>query len=279
MCRPGAAPIINQNRLQALSFGLTVIHSGARSSPVANPTELPGDDKHRIRDLPSGDRPRERLEREGPGVLSNAELLAILLRVGMAGENAVRVAERLLAQLDGLPGLHRAAYSDLRAQRGIGPAKAAQLQAAIELGRRIATSSLDDRPAISSPADAANLLMYQMAALEQEYLYVILLDTRNRVLGRPFEVYHGSLNTSLIRVGELFREAIKVNAAALIVAHNHPSGDPSPSPEDVAVTRAFVEAGKLLDIDVLDHLVIGRYRFVSLKERGLGFSDEPGRSA
>jgi len=127
---------------------------------------------------------------------------------------------------------------------------------------------------IKSPADAANLLMYQLAALDQEYLFVILLDTRNRVMGKPFEVYHGSLNTSLIRVGEVFREAVKTNAAALIVAHNHPSGDPSPSPEDVAVTRALVEAGKLLDIDVLDHLVIGHHRFVSLKERGLGFSRE-----
>jgi DNA repair protein RadC len=239
---------------------------------VTDKTEVTGEYRPRILDLPSTDRPRERLEREGPAVLSNAELLAILLRVGIAGENAVRVAERLLAQLNGLAGLHRAGFADLRAHKGIGPAKAAQLQAAIELGRRIASSPLDERPAISSPADAANLLMYQMAALEQEYLYVILLDTRNRVLGRPIEVYHGSLNTSLIRVGELFREAIKINAAALIVAHNHPSGDPSPSPEDVAVTRALVEAGKLLDIDVLDHLVIGRYRFVSLKERGLGFS-------
>ena len=239
---------------------------------MADKTEAAVAFKPRIRDLPSNDRPRERLEREGPGVLSNAELLAILLRVGVAGENAVRVAERLLAQLNGLPGLHRAGFADLRAQKGIGPAKAAQLQAAIELGRRIASSTLVDRPSINSPADAANLLMYQMAALDQEYLFVILLDTRNRVLGLPFEVYHGSLNTSLVRVGELFREAIKVNAAALIVAHNHPSGDPSPSPEDVAVTRAVVEAGKLLDIDVLDHLVIGGNRFVSLKERGLGFS-------
>jgi DNA repair protein RadC len=182
------------------------------------------------------------------------------------------VAERLLAQLQGLPGLHRAGYADLCAQKGIGPAKAAQLQAAVELGKRIAVAPSGERTTINSPADAANLLMYQMAPLDQEYLFVILLDTRNRVLGVPLEVYHGSLNTSMIRVGELFREAIKVNAAALIVAHNHPSGDPSPSPEDVAVTRALVEAGKLLDIDVLDHLVIGRYRFVSLKERGLGFS-------
>lgn len=225
----------------------------------------------RITDLPALDRPRERLAREGARVLSNAELLAILLRVGIAGENAVRLAERLLVELQGLPGLHRTAYADLCTFKGIGPAKAAQLMAAIELGRRINSSSAEERVTISSPADAANLLMYEMAAFDQEYLYVILLDTRNRVLGRPLEVYHGSLNTSLIRIGEVFREAVRINAAALIVAHNHPSGDPSPSPEDVAVTRAVVEAGKLLDIDVLDHLVIGRYRFVSLKERGLGF--------
>jgi DNA repair protein RadC len=155
--------------------------------------------------------------------------------------------------------------------KGIGQAKAAQLLAAVEIGRRIAISTPDERPTISSPADAANLLMYQLAPLEQEYLYVILLDTRNRLIGRPFEVYHGSLNTSLIRIGEVFREAVKANAAGLIVVHNHPSGDPAPSPEDVAVTRALVEAGKLLDVEVLDHLVIGRQRFVSLKERGLGF--------
>ncbi len=226
----------------------------------------------RIPDLAIDDRPRERLVAVGASALSHAELLAILLRVGTKGENAVRLAERLLAQWGGLAGLHRMSHSDLCQVKGIGQAKAAQLMAAIELGRRIAVSSSDERPAISSPADAANLLMYQMSALEQEYLYVILLDTRNRVLGKPLEVYHGSLNTSLIRTGEIFREAVKANAAGLIVAHNHPSGDPSPSPEDVAVTRTLVEAGKLLDVEVLDHLVIGRQRFVSLKERGLGFS-------
>ena len=226
----------------------------------------------RIPDLAIDDRPRERLAAVGAAALSHAELLAILLRVGTKGENAVRLAERLLAQWGGLPGLHRMSHADLCQVKGIGQAKAAQLIAAIELGRRIAVSSPDERHAISSPADAANLLMYQMSALEQEYLYVILLDTRNRVLGKPLEVYHGSLNTSLIRTGEIFREAVKANAAGLIVAHNHPSGDPSPSPEDVAVTRTLVEAGKLLDVEVLDHLVIGRQRFVSLKERGLGFS-------
>ncbi len=226
----------------------------------------------RITDLPSADRPRERLAEVGAGSLSNGELLAILLRIGAKGENAVRLAERMLGQLDGLAGLHRASYNDLCSVKGIGPAKAAQLKAALELGERIARSGPVERRVISSPADAANLVMYELSALDQEYLYVIHLDTRNRVLGPPLEVYHGSLNTSLIRVGEVFREAVKVNAAGIIVVHNHPSGDPSPSPEDVAVTRTLVEAGKLLDIDVLDHLVIGQHRFVSLKERGLGFS-------
>lgn len=225
----------------------------------------------RIRDLPDDDRPRERLAAAGAAALNTAELLAILLRVGVAGENAVRLAERLLRELGGLSGLHRASLADLCRVRGIGAAKAAQLAAAIELGRRIAVSGPEERPVIKSPADAANLLMYQLAAKEQEYLFILLLDTRNRVIGQPVEVYHGSLNTSLVRVGEIFRHAIKANAAALIVAHNHPSGDPAPSPEDVAVTRAIVAAGKLLDIDVLDHLVIGQHRFVSLKERGLGF--------
>ena len=226
----------------------------------------------RITDLPDDDRPRERLANAGAGALNNAELLAVLLRVGVAGENAVRLAERLLSEIGGLPGLHRAGLADLCRIRGVGAAKAAQLLAAIELGRRIAVSAPDARPVIKSPADAANLLMYGLAARDQEYLMVLLLDTRNRVIGQPVEVYHGSLNTSLIRVGEVFRHAIKANAAAIIVAHNHPSGDPSPSPEDVAVTRAIVEAGKLLDIDLLDHLVIGQGKWVSLKERGLGFN-------
>jgi DNA repair protein RadC len=225
----------------------------------------------RIRDLPRGDRPRERLAAVGPEALNNAELLAILLRVGVKGENAVRLAERMMRQMGGLPGLHRATYQDLRRVKGIGPAKAAQLKAALELGRRISVPHLDGRPVIRSAQDAADLLMYHLSAFEQEHLFVILLDTRNRVIGQPLEVYHGSLNTSLIRVGEVFRDAVKANAAGIIVVHNHPSGDPSPSPEDVAVTRALVEAGRLLDVDVVDHLVIGHQRFVSLRERGLGF--------
>ncbi|MGQ0605249.1 MAG: RadC family protein [Anaerolineales bacterium] len=229
------------------------------------------DYRPRIADLPSDDRPRERLIADGAGVLNNAELLAILLRVGRKGENAIRLAERMLDTVDGLPGLHRAAVVDLCLIKGIGKAKAAQLVAAIELGNRIAKSVPEERAIIRSPADAANLVMYELSGLTQEHLYVILVDTRNRVIGKPVEVYHGSLNTSLIRLGEVFRKAIQANAAGVIVVHNHPSGDPSPSPEDVAVTRALAEAGKLLDVELLDHLVIGHQRYVSLKERGLGF--------
>ncbi len=206
----------------------------------------------------------------GARALSNAELLAILLRVGVEGRSAVVVAQDLLSSLGQLPGLYRAGYSDLCAVRGVGPAKAAQLQAALELGRRVAVANPDERPAINSPAEAAALIQYEMGSLQQENVWVMLLDTRNRHL-KTERVYQGSVNTSQIRLGEIFREAVKINAAGVIVAHNHPSGDPSPSPDDVAVTRALVEAGKLLDIPVLDHLVIGHGRFVSLKERGLGF--------
>lgn len=224
-----------------------------------------------IKELPSSERPRERLLHYGANALSNAELLAIILRTGTRDENVVRVAQRLLARFDSLAGLVRASTPELTAQKGLGPAKVAQLKASLELGRRMLIESPEERPQIRSPADAANLVMSEMSLLEQEHLRVMLLDTKNRVLTTE-PVYVGSLNTSLIRVGELFREAIRANCASLIVVHNHPSGDPTPSPEDVAVTKQIVEAGKLLDIEVLDHLIIGRQRFVSLKERGLGFS-------
>lgn len=156
-------------------------------------------------------------------------------------------------------------------QHGIGAAKAAQIKAAIELGRRLTLESPEARPTINSPADAAALVQYEMSALEQEHLRVLLLDTRNHVLD-VVEVYRGSVNTAQVRVGEVFKAAIRRNAAALIVVHNHPSGDPTPSPDDVAVTRAFVQAGKLMDVDVLDHLIIGLGKYVSMKERGLGFA-------
>jgi DNA repair protein RadC len=190
--------------------------------------------------------------------------------VGVPGENAVQVGQRLLKDFGGISGLQRAPLQELCNQRGIGEAKAAQIKAAIELGRRLALESPEERSVINSPADAAALVAYEMSALEQEHLRVILLDTRNRVL-EIVEVYVGSVNSSQIHVGEIFKAAIRRNAPALIVVHNHPSEDPTPSPDDAAVTRAIVQAGKLLDVDVLDHMVIGQGRWVSLKERGLGF--------
>lgn len=225
---------------------------------------------YRILDMDEAERPRERLARLGAQALNTAELLAILLRVGVQGENAVQVGQRLLQRFGGLRGLQRAALAEVQAQRGVGEAKAATLQAAIELGRRLMLEAPEERPEIHSPADAAALVMYEMGALEQEHLRVMLLDTRNRVQ-EIVELYHGSLNSSMVRVGEIFKPAVRRNSASIVVVHNHPSGDPSPSPDDVSVTRAMVAAGKLLDIEVLDHLVIGQGRFVSMKERGLGF--------
>jgi DNA repair protein RadC len=223
-----------------------------------------------IPDFPEAERPRERLKYYGAAALSNAELLAILLRVGTKGENVIAMSTRLLIEFGGLSGLSRASFNDLTRVKGISTAKIAQLKAALELGRRLLIEAPDSRPQITCPADAANLLMLEMCGLEQENLRTILLDTKNRVLSSP-TIYVGNVNSSIIRVGEVFREAVRENATALIVAHNHPSGDPTPSPEDVNVTETIVEAGALLGIEVLDHLVIGHQRFVSLKEKGLGF--------
>jgi len=225
---------------------------------------------YRIMDLAENERPRERLARLGAQALSNAELIAILLRVGVKGENAVQVGQRLLKTFGGLRGLHRATFSEVEAQHGLGTAKASQLKAAIELGRRLTLEAPDERPTVSSPADAAALVQYEMQALEKEHLRVFLMDTRNHVM-EIVEIYRGSLNASMVRVGEVFTPAVRRNAASILVVHNHPSGDPTPSQEDIALTRSLVQAGKLLNIQVLDHLVIGYGKFVSLKERGLGF--------
>ena len=232
--------------------------------PSTPPTPL------RVRDLPESDRPRERLARLGPGALSGPELLAILLGGGTVDENAVQVGSRLLRDLGGLVGLHQAGFDTLLAQRGLGPARACQLLAAIELGRRIATPGAQTTLTITCPADAADLVRLEMSAFEQEHLRVIFLNTRNRVLGWE-DVYRGTLNSVPTRIGEIFKQAIRKNAAGVILCHNHPSQDPTPSPDDVALTREVVRAGELLQIQVLDHLIIALGRFVSLKERGLGF--------
>ncbi len=181
------------------------------------------------------------------------------------------MGHRLLNQFGGLSGLHRVSFDELCNQKGINVAKACQIKAAIELGARLPKEDIKEKPVIKSPADAANLIQYEMVGLPQENLWVFLLDTRNRVL-KIEKLYQGSLNSSSVRIGELFKAALTNNAASIILAHKHPSGDPTPSPEDVALTRAAQQAGHLLDIEVLDHIVIGQNRFVSLKDRGLGFT-------
>ena len=219
-----------------------------------------------LRELPESERPVHRLHFYGPAALSTSELLAVL-----AGTpHQLQDAANLMAAFEGIEGVARANMSELQQQPGIGASTAARIKAAFELGRRLIVERPPDRPQIRTPADAANLVMAEMGLLDQEHLRTILLDTKNRVIAIP-TIYVGSVNTTMIRVAEVFREAIRRNCPSLIVLHNHPSGDVSPSPEDVAVTRQIVEAGKLMDVEVLDHLIVSQHKFVSLKERGLGF--------
>lgn len=222
-----------------------------------------------LRDLPLDLRPRERMLYAGPSALSTTELLAIIIRDGVRGENVIRMAERLLSEFGGIVGLAQANFDELYGVHGIGEAKATQIKAALELGKRLMAAAPEERLQVRSPADVANLLMLEMSLLEQEQLRIVLMDTKNFVT-KIHTLYTGSLNSAMVRISEVFREPIRANSAAIAVAHNHPSGDPTPSPEDVRVTEMIVQAGALLDIDVLDHLIIGRNRFVSMKERGLG---------
>ena len=224
-----------------------------------------------IRDTPATERPREKLKNFGPQHLSNAELIAILLRVGVKGEGVVTMAQRLLHRFGGLPGLARANFVELCAEHGISEAKACQILAAMDLGRRLSTLKATGNPKIGSARDVANLLFGEMSFLDREHLKTVLINTKNEVMGIR-EIYVGNVNSSIARPSEIFRPAIRENCPAIVVVHNHPSGDPTPSAEDIVVTRRLVEAGKVLGIELLDHVVIGSdEQFISLKEHGLGF--------
>jgi DNA repair protein RadC len=263
--------VVETSRVGTPPVGTPPVETPPVETPAAETPEARAVYQPMIQEMPLGERPRERLLYYGAGALSTAELLAILLRVGVRGTSAVNLAAGLLARYGGLAGLAQAGFDELVNTHGMGPAKVTQVKAALELGRRLLVESPQERPRIGSPADAANLVLAEMGLLEQEQLRLILLDTKNHVLEMP-TVYVGNLNTSLIRVGELFRYALrKNNCAGMIVIHNHPSGDPTPSPEDIRVTERIVEAGDLMDVEIMDHLIIGRRRWVSLKERRLGF--------
>lgn len=225
----------------------------------------------RVRELPETDRPRERLARLGPQALTTAELLAILLNTGTASEDVLLLATRLLGDRGGLRGLASSDLPTLQATRGIGPAKATTVAAAFELGRRLALEGELLRPVVTGPADIARLLQSEMELLAQEELRLLTLDTKHHVLSTHV-LYRGSVNAAPARVAEVFREAVRRNATAIAIAHNHPSGDPTPSSEDVALTEQLVAAGELLQLELVDHVVIGHGKFVSMRERRQGFT-------
>jgi DNA repair protein RadC len=233
-------------------------------------TGRPGATGGAIREMPSAERPRERLAARGAAGLSAAELIALVWGSGSAGRSAVDLADEALARHDGLTGLAKATDIELESVPGVGEAKAAQLTAAFELGRRLLADWPAARWSVRSPRDVADRLVLQMGRLEREELRVVLLNTKNVVL-RVATVYQGNVSTSLVRIGELFRDAVRLNAAGIIVVHNHPSGDPTPSPDDLHLTAEVLAAGRLLDIDLLDHLIVGHDAWVSLRDRGVAF--------
>ena len=219
-------------------------------------------------ELPEHERPRARALREGISACSTSELLQILI----GGPYAEWAARALLGECNDLRGLASKSLIEMAdTVRGIGLAKAMQVKASVELGKRMVLSSAVPRTLIKTPADAAELLMPTLGLLEQEEVWTVLLDSRNRLIGTPTMLYRGCLNAANMRVGEVFREAIRHNCASLIISHNHPSGDPTPSADDILVTTQLIKAGKLLDCELTDHLVIAQNRYVSLKERGLAF--------
>ena len=226
---------------------------------------------HTMREMEASERPRERLERHGAAVLSSAELIAIILNTGIKGESVLPLSQRILAENGGLGGLMRMEHADLARIHGIGKAKAAKLKAALEMGRRLTTILDEDKPRIGSPEDVVRLYGVEMSFLEREELRVVLLDTKHHVKG-SFTVANGTVNSANVRMAEVFTPAVKRNAPFVMLVHNHPTGDPTPSPADVRFTQEAVEAGALLDIGVLDHIIIGQGRHASLKRLGLGYN-------
>lgn len=220
-----------------------------------------------IKNVPKNDRPRERMLEYGADHLSNQELLAILLGTGTKAESVMALSNRVLMHFEGLKLLHDATIEELTAIKGIGSAKGVQLLSAIELGKRMNQYKPDVRYVIRSPEDGANYVMEEMRSLRQEHFVVLFLDTKNQVIHRQ-TIFIGSLNASIVHPREVFREAVKRSAASIIVIHNHPSGDPTPSKEDIHVTSRLVDSGKMIGIELLDHLIIGDRKFVSLKEKG-----------
>jgi len=224
--------------------------------------------KPRIKDLPENERPREKLAKYGAEVLSNAELLAILIRTGTKDQNAIDIGYKLLGQEEGIGFILDSKVEELTNIYGIGPAKAVQLKAAVELGRRLATQTYQKEVFIRCSKDAANVVMEDMRYLKKEYMKAILLNIKCGLVSIE-EISIGSINSSIVHPREVFAPAIKKSCASLILVHNHPSGDPTPSLEDINITKRLVEGGKILGIEVVDHIIIGDGKYVSLKDKGI----------
>ncbi|EPD54288.1 DNA repair protein RadC [Paenisporosarcina sp. HGH0030] len=220
-----------------------------------------------IRDVHASDRPRERLINQGAAALSNQELIAILLRTGTKQESVLHLANRVLTFFEQLHELKNATIEEIMSVKGIGEAKAVQLLAAVELGRRLSLQQTDEKFTVRSPKDAATFLMTDMTSLKQENFVCLFMNVKNQVIHKQ-TIFIGSLNASIVHPREIFREAVKRSAASIICAHNHPSGNPSPSPEDIEVTKRIQEAGHIMGIELLDHVIIGDHQFISLKEKG-----------
>lgn len=224
-----------------------------------------------IKDLPIEERPRERMMRYGAQILSDAELLAVLIRTGTAAESALILAQRILkgdGSKSGLAYIADASIEELSKIKGIGLAKSVQIKAAVELGRRISSYTQRDIITINTPKDVKNLVMEEMRFLEKEHFRVILLNIKNQLISIE-DISVGSLNSSIVHPREVFKPAIKRSSASMILVHNHPSGDPTPSVEDIDITKRLIEAGKILGIEVLDHVIIGNGNYISIKEKGI----------
>ncbi len=229
----------------------------------------------RVCDMPAKLRPREEFERVGAENVSDAVLLALILRTGSTGINVVEVSQRLLSSFGSLTALARASVKDLQTIDSIGPVKAQMIKAAMELAQRLTRESVGENPMVTTPEQAAAVLRERARILQHEVFWALMLDTKNRLIGEPQQISEGTLNSSLVHPRELFKRALQHSCAAVILAHNHPSGDPTPSAEDIKVTKQLIGAGEVMGIKVLDHIVLGHRRhhadtdFLSLREAGL----------
>ncbi|WP_346895479.1 RadC family protein [Clostridium sp. UBA7503] len=224
--------------------------------------------KLKIKDLPKNERPREKMLRYGAEYLSNSELLALILRTGTKEDSVLNLCDRLLSHCGGINGISSPSINDLKQVKGIGEVKATQVLAIAELAIRFNSFKSGEEHTVSSPKDVSNYMMRQMKGLKKEYFKLIMLNTKNIIISVK-DISIGNLNSSIVHPREVFIEAIKLSSASVILCHNHPSGDPTPSKEDILITKRLKECGTLLGIEVLDHIIIGNEAYISLKEKGI----------